>query len=102
MPGRRLHLALLPLLACGCAAPRGQRSGASPDESREDLAACRAAAAERIARTAPATAPPMQIDPRFGATEPQRPAERRMEEERLVDACMREKGYRLAPAAPQR
>lgn len=98
MPKSPARLALLALLAAACAAPVWHRPGASPDQVRDDLGACRAQARERMARASP-PAPPVQLDPRFGATDPHRPGERRMEEERLVDACMREKGYTLAPAS---
>lgn len=98
MPKSPVRFLLAALLVAACAAPEWQRPGASPDQVREDLAACRAAARERMARSTPAAAPQVQLDPRFGATEPHRPAERRLKEERLVDACMREKGYTLAPA----
>jgi hypothetical protein len=89
--------ALVALLAASCAAPQWQRPGTSPEAMREDLAACRAAARERLARAAPPL-PEARLDPRFGATDPYSPADRRLEEQRLADACMREKGYTLAPA----
>lgn len=98
MPKSPARFFLPLILVAACAAPQWQRPGASPDQVREDFAACRAAARERMARTAPAAGPQVQLDPRFGATEPYPPAERRLEEERLVEACMREKGYTLAPA----
>jgi hypothetical protein len=98
VPIRPALFVLPALLAAACAAPEWHRPGAPPDQVREDFAACRAAAAERMARAAAPAAPQVQLDPRFGATDPYRPAERRLEEERLVDACMREKGYTLAPA----
>lgn len=98
MPQSPARFFLPALLVAACAAPDWQRPGASPDEVREDFAACRAAAHERMARAAPAAGPQVQLDPRFGATDPYRPAERRLEEERLVDACMRAKGYTLGSA----
>jgi hypothetical protein len=93
-------LLLLTALVGGCAEGGWHKPGADPDRVREDFGACRALAHERMARATPAPAPPVKLDPRFGTTETTGTAsEQRLQEQQLIDSCMREKGYRFVPAA---
>ena len=61
----------------------------------QDLAACRRLGLERSAAMG-TSMPRSEINPVFGPTGPS-PADARMQETQVVTACMRQRGYVLAP-----
>ncbi len=82
----------------GCTRLHWAKPGADDEAAREDLDGCRALARAHAARMAdPGLSP--TVDPRFGSITPQpRRVEQPLVEAELLEACMREKGYRLVPA----
>ncbi len=92
-----LGLALAAALA-GCADLRWSKPGADDAAMAGDLAACDRLAQERAARAGNLGLPPLG-DPRFGGPGGPSQVEQRMLERQALEACMRAKGYRLAPPA---
>jgi hypothetical protein len=91
---------LLILGLAACAGASGwHKPGSDAEVLKRDLGDCQALAYDKVARTSP-PAPPVTLDRRFGNLEgPDRSTESRLRELQLVDSCMRDKGYSLAPAA---
>jgi len=80
----------------GCAEQRWRKAGASEAAVAEDLSACSKLAQEKAARAGNLGLPPIS-DPRFGAPTGPSQAEQRLQERQAADACMRQRGYVLAP-----
>ena len=80
----------------GCAEQRWHKAGAGEATLSEDLAACNKLAQEQSARAGNLGLPPA-FDPRFGAPIGPSQAEQRLQERQAADACMRQRGYVLAP-----
>ena len=95
---RAARLLLVAFALASCAEVGWHKAGGDAAALPNDLANCRVFAQGRISRT---LGPPVpaSTDPRFGADMTQRSgAARLIEEQELVDRCMREKGYTLVPA----
>lgn len=86
----------LALALAACAEFRWHKAGVDPAELAADLSACRKLAQERSQRMW-GTAPQPNMDPRFGPSGPSQ-ADLRLQESQAVDACMRQRGYVLAPS----
>ncbi len=90
---------LLTLALVSCTPTVWNKPGTDPETQKADFGACHALAQEKIARPAP-QAPSVQLSPIFGSLDgPIRPADRSLDQQQLVDTCMRGKGYRLEPVA---
>ncbi len=96
MIGKRAALLSFALALAACADLRWTRAGADDAEQERDLTACRQLAREQAARSGNLGLPPPAADPRFGPTGPSQ-AEQRMQEQQALEACMRARGYTLAP-----
>ena len=89
-----LAAAALAALAA-CAEVHWQKKDGDNSSLANDLAACRRAGLERSMAMGTAI-PRTEISPVFGPTGPS-PADARMQEAQVVNACMRQRGYVLAP-----
>lgn len=94
---RAAGLLLFAFALASCAELRWHKAGAEPAALSRDLSECRALAQERTQRMWGA-APPASSDPRFGAPSAPSQADLRLQESQAVSACMRQRGYVLAPA----
>jgi len=89
-------LAAAALLAlASCAQVHWQKKDGDNSALAQDLAACRRLGLERSAAMG-TSMPRSEISPVFGPTGPS-PADARMQEAQVVTACMRQRGYVLAP-----
>lgn len=105
---RSLSCAILLAALAGCADLHWEKSGATPTALQDDLEACRGEArlnAPREAVTGGLASPAIVgVDARgqvMVVNPPAQRSENALIEHDLANACMRRKGYRLAPAAPQ-
>jgi hypothetical protein len=97
-------VAVLALLAAGCAELRWQKPGAAQATLEQDLERCRQEAHVRAERE---TVPSLALTPVLGTDQQGRPiviqshqrdAERLLAQQDLTRSCMRAKGYELVPA----
>lgn len=86
----------LALALAACAEFHWHKAGVDPTERAADLSVCRKLAQERTQRMW-GTGPQPNMDPRFGPSGPSQ-ADLRLQESQAVDACMRQRGYVLAPS----
>lgn len=93
---RAASVLCLALALAACAEFRWHKASVDPTELAADLSACRKLAQERTQRMW-GTAPQPTVDPRFGPSGPSQ-ADLRLQESQAVDACMRQRGYVLAPS----
>jgi hypothetical protein len=83
------------LALASCAQLHWQKKDGDNAALAQDLADCRRLGLERSAAMG-TTIPRSEISPVFGPTGPS-PADARMQETQVVTACMRQRGYVLAP-----
>ena len=88
-------LAVALLALASCAQVHWQKKDGDNSALAQDLAACRRLGLERSAAMG-TSVPRSEISPVFGPTGPS-PADARMQEAQVVTACMRQRGYVLAP-----
>jgi hypothetical protein len=89
-------LLLFAFALTACADQRWHKASADEASLTQDLAACNKLAQEQAARAGNLGLPPA-FDPRFGAPVGPSQAEQRLQERQAADACMRQRGYVLAP-----
>ena len=95
-PAPTLLAAAALLALAACAPVHWQKKDGDNSALAQDLAACRKLGLERSAAMG-TSVPRSEISPVFGPTGPS-PADARMQETQVVTACMRQRGYVLAPA----
>ena len=94
-PAPALLAAAALLALASCTQVHWQKKDGDNSALAQDLAACRRLGLERSAAMG-TSIPRSEISPVFGPTGPS-PADARMQETQVVTACMRQRGYVLAP-----
>ena len=94
-PAPALLAAAALLALASCTQVHWQKKDGDNSALSQDLAACRKLGLERSAAMG-TSMPRSEISPVFGPTGPS-PADARMQEAQVVTACMRQRGYVLAP-----
>ena len=97
----RLSTLFLAAAAAGCGSVVWQKAGVDEAGTAQDLRSCQREAQVNITRLygPPVPAQSLGVNPRFGIESPRpSPADRMLQEQQVVERCMRDRGYTLVPA----